>query len=53
MTKQDILDYVAHTTYNTNLNVLSSLLDQLIEDSKGEIEPEGSEELMSGLGKYL
>lgn len=38
MTKQDILDYVAETPHNTNIAVLSSMLDSyIISDNKEEI----------------
>lgn len=43
MDKQDILDYVKHTPYNTNIAVLSTMLDSYkesiiasLEDNKEE-----------------
>lgn len=39
MTKQDILDYVRMTPYNTNIAVLSGMLDEFAKgDNKEEIE---------------
>lgn len=44
MTKQDILDYVISTPYNTNKNVLEGMLDEYAEsDNKQEIELSATE----------
>lgn len=44
MTKQDILDYVINTPYNTNKNVLGGMLDEYVEsDNKQEIELSATE----------
>lgn len=47
MTKKEIIDYVMTTVYNTNPNVLSSLLDQL---NNNEITPEM---IYEAVKKYL
>ena len=36
MTKNDIINYVVETPYNTNKAVLNSMLNQLVEDSDGD-----------------
>lgn len=44
ITKQDILDYVVYTAYNTNPSVLSSMLDEFATgDNKEEIELSATE----------
>ena len=41
MTKQDIIEYVMNTPYNTNIAVLNRMLDEIEEDSGSSEMPDG------------
>ena len=40
MTKQDILNYIKETPYNTNINVVSGMIDSIVESGSGQSKTE-------------